>query len=59
MAWKAHRGGMRRPIQRGALGHARSAPSKVPMAKESSVVVPSRPMVQGIASAMISRTVRG
>ncbi len=59
MAWSAHRGGMSSRIQRGAPGHASSAPSSVPMVKDSTVVVPSKPTVQGMASAMIELTVRG
>ena len=59
MACSAHNGGISQRIQRGAPGQASSAPSNVPMPNDSSVVVPRRPTVQGTASAISSRTVRG
>ena len=59
MACSAQSGGISQAIQRGARGHASSAPSSVPMPKDKSVVVPSRPIVQGSESAISSRTVRG
>ena len=59
MACSAHNGGISQRIQRGAPGQASSAPSNVPMPNDSSVVMPSRPMVHGSASAISSRTVRG
>ena len=59
MACSAHNGGISQRIQRGAPGHASSAPSRVPIPNDSSVVVPRSPTVHGTASPTISRTVRG
>ena len=59
MACSAHSGGISQRIQRGAPGQASSAPRNVPMPNDSSVVTPSSPTVQGSASAISSRTVRG
>ena len=45
--------------QRGALGHAEMAPSRLPMMKLRTVVTSSRKKVQGRAWLMMSVTVDG
>ena len=59
MACSAQSGGISQAIQRGAPGQASKAPSSVPSAKDTKVVVPNNAKVQGMASPISSFTVRG
>jgi hypothetical protein len=44
IACSAHKGGISHSVQRGALGQASKSPSRLPIAKDKRVVVPSSPI---------------